>query len=129
MYVAHALQFPLLFYRCSNLTGVTTATISVFDFAGLIAWLVCFIFMIKGHVNCKAGSEWMLALSPGCPFSDDARDDIAYVKCIFSGFQLALASAGLLGIVVLVFFPVFIWILGDDPASPEALGAGHLQMV
>ncbi|KZO93664.1 hypothetical protein CALVIDRAFT_566398 [Calocera viscosa TUFC12733] len=63
---------------------------------GGVAWIVTGCLMLAGMPNCNTGSAWFNSLIPSSPHNGASLEHTAYVKCVFSGFQLANGAIHLL---------------------------------
>jgi len=94
-----------------DISFVLVALIWSLQLATTIAWLVTLVQMFeRDHPNCSSDSGWFRAL---VPTSGNNPEHVAYVKCVFSIFQLAEAIRVLLILGIMVF-AVFIpgWVRG-----------------
>jgi len=103
MFVSYAMDLtaPLLMCCCGG-DPFFAAFVS-------LAWMVTAGLMIAGGPDCNAGSAWYDSLIPSPPQNGATLEYTAYVKCVFSGFQLANGAAHLLvtGIMVLYYLGLF----------------------
>ncbi|KZO93665.1 hypothetical protein CALVIDRAFT_566399 [Calocera viscosa TUFC12733] len=103
-----------------------------FTLLGGMAWFVTAILMLIRRPNCNAGSDWFQSLIPYIPINGDDPEHTAYVKCVFSGFQLASGIAHLLsvGLVLCTLFCVGTVAVGHSGGGqPPTADIAPLQSV